>query len=437
MGFEILLLLGIFIGGLVGVFAVLWKKNTSSVSFNTVAQLKAENEFLKKERGNLLLEGKKREEHILQMTETLSRLKTEKDLADKALKGQREIFEEIKQKFRLEFETLAQNLLEEKAKAYKTWSEESLMALLTPLKTRIMEFQKQVAECYEKEGRERHSLEASVKELQMVHQNALQETARLTEALKGSSKVQGDWGEVVLERILEDSGLRRDEEFILQGKGLELKTEEGNRLKPDVVVRLPEDRHIVIDAKVSLIHYHEYMKAATKEEKEKWADQMIQALSQHINSLSEKSYFVSDKLIAPDFTFMFIPLEGVFSLVLHLEQALFEKAWTKSIVIVTPTTLLASLRTVASIWKMERQNKNALKIASESGKMYDKLVGFVNDMKNIGRGLDLAEKSYREAFNKLKHGRGHLIGRAEKIKRLGAAASKDLSLEVQPESEET
>ena len=437
MVFEILILfLGIFIGGLVGAFAILMKKSRGAASLNTVAQLKAENEFLKKERESLLSDGKKKENHILQMTENLSRLKTEKHLADKTLKGQREVFEEMKQKFHLEFESLAQNLLEEKAKTYKIRSEESLSALLSPLKTKIAEFQKQVAECYEREGRERHSLEASVKELQMVHQNALQETARLTEALKGSSKVQGDWGEVVLERILEDSGLRKDEEFILQGKGLELKTDEGNRLKPDVVVRLPEDRHIVIDAKVSLIHYHEYMKATTEEEKEKWAGQMIQALSQHINSLSEKSYSISDKLIAPDFTFMFIPLEGVFSLVLHLEQALFEKAWNKSIVIVTPTTLLASLRTVASIWKMERQNKNALKIASESGKMYDKLVGFVNDMKNIGRGIDLAEKSYTEAFNKLKHGRGHLIGRAEKIKKLGAAASKELSLEVQPNSEE-
>ncbi|MCY4513211.1 MAG: DNA recombination protein RmuC [Bdellovibrionales bacterium] len=336
----------------------------------------------------------------------------------------------------MEFEKLTQNLLEEKAKIYKTRSEESLNAILSPLKTKIMDFQKQVADCYEREGRERHSLEATVKELQKAHQNALQETARLTEALKGSSKVQGDWGEVVLERILEDSGLRKDEEFILQGKGLELKTDEGNRLKPDVVVRLPEERHIVIDSKVSLIHYHEYMKANTQEEKEKWAGQMIQALSQHINSLSEKSYSVSDKLIAPDFTFMFIPLEGVFSLVLHLEQALFEKAWNKHIVIVTPTTLLASLRTVASIWKMDRQNKNAKKIASESGKMYDKLVGFVNDMKNIGRGLEMAEKSYTEAFNKLKHGRGNLLGRAEKIKKLGAASSKDLSLEVQPNSEE-
>ena len=435
---EILfLLLGGVIGGALGVAVLLLKKSQGAASSNAFSQLKAENDFFKKDRENLQSEVKEKEKRILEMTETLSRLETEKNLTDKTLVSQQRNFEEMQQKFRLEFESLAQKILEEKAKTYKTRSEESLSALLAPLKARITDFQKQVAECYEREGRERHSLESTVKELQMVHQNALQETTRLTETLKGSTKIQGDWGEMVLERILEDSGLRRDEEFILQGKGLELKTDEGNRLKPDVVIRLPEERHIVIDSKVSLIHYHEYVKAKTTEEKEKWAGQMIQSLSQHIQSLSEKSYSVSSKLIAPDFTFMFIPLEGVFSLVLHLEQTLFERAWNKSIIIVTPTTLLAALRTVSSVWKMEKQNKNALKIASESGKMYDKLVGFVSDMKNIGRGLEMAEKSYTEAFNKLKQGRGHLIGRAEKIKQLGAAASKELSAGVQPDSEKT
>ena len=436
MVFEILLLfLGVFIGGVAGYLLIFLKKSRRPVSSNALIQVKVENDFLKKNREELLSEAKNREKQILELTENLSRLETEKGLVDKAVADQKKDFEEIKQKFHLEFENLSQKILEEKTKTYKTSAEESLSALLTPLKTKITDFQKQVAECYEREGRQRHSLEFTVKELQKAHQNTLQETARLTEALKGNSKVQGDWGEVVLERILEDSGLRKDEEFILQGKGLELKTDEGNRLKPDVVIRLPEERHIVIDSKVSLIHYHEYMKAKTKEEQERRAAQMINSLSQHISSLSEKSYSVSNKLIAPDFTFMFIPLEGVFSLALHLEQALFEKAWNKSVVIVTPTTLLAALRTVASIWKMDRQNKNAMKIASESGKMYDKLVGFVSDMKNIGRGLEMAEKSYAEAFNKLKHGRGHLIGRAEKIKQLGAAASKDLSPEIQSDSE--
>lgn len=432
---EILfLLLGGGIVGFLGAIYLFLKKGRGEASSNALSELKAENDFLKRDREDLQAEMKEREKRILEMTETLSRLETEKNLADKALAGQQKNFEEIQRKFRLEFEGLAQKILEEKAKTYKARSEESLSALLAPLKTRITDFQKQVAECYEREGRERHSLQSTVKDLQMVHQNALQETARLTEALKGNAKIQGDWGEVVLERILEDSGLRRGEEFILQGKGLELKTEEGERLKPDVVIRLPEERHIVIDSKVSLIHYHEYVKAKTEEEKEQYAGRVIHSLSQHISSLSEKSYSFSNKLIAPDFTFMFIPLEGVFSLVLHLEQGLFEKAWNKSIVIVTPTTLLAALRTVSSVWKMEKQNKNALKIASESGKMYDKLVGFVSDMKNIGRGLEMAEKSYAEAFNKLKQGRGHLIGRAEKIKQLGAAASKELSSEVQLDS---
>lgn len=428
---EILFLIAGILGGILG--AALLNKSRGEALSRDFIQLKTENNFLQKEKDRLLKEEKRREEQILEMTETLSRLETEKNLADRALTEQRRNFEEIRQKFRLEFENLAQNLLEEKANIYKARSEESLSTILAPLKAKITDFQKQVTEFYDREGRERHSLGAAVKDLTAAHQNALQETARLTQALKGSSKVQGDWGEVVLERILEYSGLRRDEEFILQGKGMELKTDEGDRLKPDVVIRLPEERHIVIDSKVSLIHYHEYMKAKTDEEKDQYISQIIQSLSHHINSLSEKSYSVSDKLIAPDFTFMFIPLEGVFSLVLQREQDLIEKAWNRSIVIVTPTTLLAALRTVASVWKMEKQNKNAQRIASESGKMYDKLVGFVSDMKNIGRGLDMAEKSYTEAFNKLKYGKGHLIGRAEKIKQLGAASTKELPSEIHPD----
>ena len=430
MLFEILFLIAGILAGILGVILLSKSRGEASSSF---IQLKTENSFLKKERETLLMAVEKKEKQIIEMTETLSRFQAEKSLADRALSEQRKNFEEIRQKFHLEFENLAQNLLEEKAKLYKTRSEESLSNLLAPLKDKITDFQKQVTECYDKEGRERHSLGSAVRELTTAHQNALQETARLTQALKGSAKVQGDWGEMVLERILEHSGLRRDEEFILQGRGMELKTDEGERLKPDVVIRLPEERHIVIDSKVSLIHYHEYMKAKTKEEKDQYISQIIHSLSQHISDLSEKSYSVSDKLIAPDFTFMFIPLEGVFSLVLQREQDLFEKAWSKSIVIVTPTTLLAALRTVASVWKMEKQNRNAQRIASESGRMYDKLVGFVSDMKNIGRGLEMAGKSYTEAFNKLKYGKGHLIGRAEKIKQLGAASTKELPAEVQPD----
>ena len=207
-----------------------------------------------------------------------------------------------------------------------------------------------------------------------------------------------------------------------------MKTEEGNPLKPDVVVHLPDNRDIVIDSKVSLIHYYHYIKAETEQEKEEYVRQIVNSLAQHIKDLSEKSYPDSDKLNAPDFTFMFIPLESVFSLALSQDQSLFERAWKQSIIIVTPTNLLATLKTVASIWKLEKQNKNVRQIAAESGKMYEKFIGFLNDMKDIEKGLNTARQSYDGALNKLKYGKGNLIGRAEKIKQLGVRSEKKLPL---------
>ena len=332
----------------------------------------------------------------------------------------------------MEFKNLAQSIFEKKTEQ----SEKSLSALLNPLKERITDFKNQVADFYDKEGKQRHSLEMELKNLVEAHQKTTSETARLSRALKGSVKVQGDWGEMVLERILKASGLKEGQEFTLQGKGLGMKTEEGDTLKPDVVIHLPDKRDIVIDSKVSLMDYYNYMKAETEEEKEVCVRHIMEALSKHIKNLSEKDYASSDKVNAPRFTFMFIPLEGVFALALSRDQSLFEKAWQQSIVIVTPTNLLATLKTVSSIWKMEKQNKNVRKIALESGKMYDKFVGFLEDMKSLEKGLETAHKSYHSAFNKLKSGSGNLISRAEKIKQLGAGSKKDLPSVFLPDSHE-
>ena len=400
-------------------------RRTSAVS-KTLVQVKSERDFLEKEKENLLNETHRKEEEIRSLTGRLEREIAYKESAQKELEGQKQFIDEMRKKLHLEFESLSRRIFEKETETYKKRSEESLSALLNPLKEKITDFKKQVSDFYDKEGKERHSLGVAVKDLLEAHKKTTEETAHLTHALKGNMKIQGDWGEMVLERVLKASGLRQGEEFTLQGKGLGMKTEEGNPLKPDVVVHLPDNRDIVIDSKVSLTPYHKYIQAENEQEREDCIRSVANSLSQHIKDLSEKDYSASGRLRSPDFTFMFIPLEGVFSLAMGRDQGIFEEAWARSIFIVTPTNLLAALKTVSSIWKLERQNKNVREIASESGKMYDKFVGFLNDMKDIGKGLDSAQKNYDSALRKLQTGQGNLINRAEKIKQLGAGSKKEL-----------
>ena len=336
---------------------------------------KLKTDFLKKEKENLLNEIHQQREKILHLTETLSRTEAQREAGQKELEEQRKTIEEMGKKLKLEFENMAQRIFEEKAKTYKSQSEESISALLNPLKQKITDFQKQVSDYYDKEGKERYSLDTAVKNLAEAHQKTTEKTTQLVQALKGSSKIQGDWGEMVLERLLEDCGLREGEDFILQGKGLQLQAEDGGHLKPDVVVRLPDNRHIVIDSKVSLAPYQEYVNSKTKEERLQHAGSVETSLRQHIKNLAGKSYFISDKLNTPDFTFLFVPLEGGL-IALNQSQKIFEEAWKQSIVIVTPTTLLAALKTVTAVWKMERQNKNVRKLPKKAGKCTINLLGF-------------------------------------------------------------
>lgn len=398
-----------------------------AISFSkAMVQVKSERNLLEKEKEHLLNENREKEEEIRNLTGKLEREMAYKESVQKELEGQKQFIEEMRKKLHLEFESLSRRIFEKETETYKKRSEESLSALLNPLQEKIADFRKQMLDFYDKEGKERHSLGVAVKDLLEAHKKTTEETASLTRALKGNMKIQGDWGEMVLERILKASGLRQGEEFTLQGKGLKMKTEEGGQLKPDVVVHLPDNRDIVIDSKVSLTPYYRYMQAKTEQEKEDCIRSMTHSLSQHIKDLAEKDYSASESLRAPDFTFMFIPIEGVFFLALSRDQGIFEEAWARSIFIVTPTNLLAALKTVSSIWKLERQNKNVRQIASESGKMYDKFVGFLNDMKDIGKSLDSAQKNYDSALRKLQTGQGNLINRAEKIKQLGAGSKKEL-----------
>jgi DNA recombination protein RmuC len=252
----------------------------------------------------------------------------------------------------------------------------------------------------------------------------MQEANNLTKALKGDSKLQGNWGELVLERILESSGLEKDREFKMQ---VSTKDEEGRQFRPDAVVFLPDNKHLIIDSKVSLTAYEQLVRAESNEDKDRLTREHLLSLRSHIQNLAGKDYPSLTGLNSPDFTLLFIPIEASFGMAVQADAELFSYAWDRRIVIVSPSTLLATLRTIASLWKQDKQNKNALRIAEESGRLYDKFADFVKEMETLGNRLRQAQESYDTSMNRLSTGNGNLIGRAEKLRELGAKTSKTLS----------
>ena len=357
-------------------------------------------------------------------------LNTEKKLSElSAEKKQREqIQEQFQTQFQTYFKNLSQDILENKSKQFQQSAEKNLSALLQPLKEKINTFQTKVEETYQAESRERFSLKDKIKELCEVHDRLKKETRHLSQTLKGDVKAQGQWGEVILNTLLEASGLQEEEHYITQGRGLKLKDEEGKQQKPDVIIKLPDNKHIIIDSKVSLTHYERYIANSNlEEEKQLQLQKFMSSLRTHILQLSKKEYSLSESLNTPDFVLMFFPIEGAFSLALQSDPQIFQFSWDRSIVIVSPTTLLATLKTVESIWKREKQNRNAIEIAQASGRLYDKFTSFTEDLNLIGSNLKKAEQSYSQALQKLHLGKGNIISRLEKIRKLGAKTSKKIS----------
>ncbi len=324
------------------------------------------------------------------------------------------------------FLTLAQQSLgkyQEAAKGDLAQRHQAIQELVTPLQTKIRDFEQKVDEVYRTEAAERNSLRGEIKNLVELNQQISKEASNLANALKGDTKKQGNWGELILEKVLEFSGLRKGEEYKLQDN---FRDEQGERKIPDAIIYLPDKKHIIIDAKVSLIAYERYVSAPTDEERSTALADHITSVKSHIKALSDKNYPALPGLDAPDFTLLFMPIESSFGLAVQADNELFSFAWDKKIVIVSPSTLLATLRTISSIWKQERQTKNALEIADRAGKMYDKFVGFVDDMISVGKRMDDAKTSYSGAMNKLSTGTGNLVRQSEQLKEMGAKATKQL-----------
>jgi len=350
--------------------------------------------------------------------------------AEEAFKAQRErlaeqelSIQEIQQKFQLEFQNIASKLLEEKSQKFTEVNRTSLDILLNPLKENIKAFEEKVDKVYKAESDERNVLRGEITQLMALNKQISQEATNLTKALKGDSKKQGNWGEVVLERVLERSGLVKDREYRLQASLTDL---DGNRLQPDAIIDLPDEKHLIIDSKVSLIAYERLVNAETEDERKLYSKAHVESIRGHVLNLSSKNYHDLYQINSPDFVLLFVPIESSFSFAVQIDAELFSDAWDKRVVIVSPSTLLATLRTIASIWKQERQNRNVLEIANLSGKMYDKFVGFVADMEGIGKNIKLSQNAYDSAINKLVEGNGNLTRTAEKIKSLGAKANKQL-----------
>jgi DNA recombination protein RmuC len=340
---------------------------------------------------------------------------------------QSQLLENAKHQLHSDFELLANRIFDEKTERFDKHSRTSIDGVLNPLREQLQQFRQKIEDVYDKDSRDRVTLRAELGQLKQLNQSMTEEAINLTRALKGDNKVQGNWGEVVLERLLEGSGLRRGYEYDTQ---VHLISAAGQRRSPDVVLRLPEQRDIVIDSKVSLTDYEQFCNSADEGERQSALKRHASSVRNHINGLSLKDYENLPGLNTLDFVFIFIPIEAAFTAAFDYDQSLFSDAYKKNIVVVGPGSLLATLRTVQSVWRQQRQNKNADEIARQAGAMHDKFVAFVGDLDKISDHLSRASLAHDSAVNKLASGKGNLVASAERLANLGAKTQKSMPTSV-------
>ena len=406
------------------------KTKTGGISQEVLDQLNISKAKAEERADNLKAEADKLQKELESEREKLTEAMKSLESSRSYLRAQQEKIDEQKaeirnnqEKFNKDFELIASRILDEKTKKFTEENRTNLDIILNPFKENIKAFEEKVEKVYKAESDERNVLKGHIN--QLIEQSNLMnlETQNLTKALKGDNKKQGNWGEMILERVLERSGLVKDQEYRIQASH---QSSEGGRFQPDVVIDLPDDKHLIIDAKVSLIAYERLVNSETDIDRDLFTKQHIASIRNHIHELSSKNYSELYKINSPDFVMLFVPIESSFGIAVQKDAELFNFAWDKRVVIVSPSTLLATLRTIASMWKQERQNRNVMEIARLSGEMYDKFIGFVGDMEGIGKNLKLSQDAYDKALNKLSNGRGNLSITAEKIKKLGAKTGKQL-----------
>lgn len=379
--------------------------------------------YLEKELETNRTDIARKENQIIDLNRNLSGKEADLRNISERLLEQKSELEKIQDKFRLEFKNLANEILEEKTKKFTEQNKSNLSNLLGPLKEKITDFEKKVDQSNKESIDRNAALRQQINSLKELNLKMTTDAENLTKALKGESKTMGNWGEFILESILEKSGLVKGREYEIQES---VRSEEGNQMRPDIVVKLPEKKNIIIDSKVSLVDYERYVNTDDKEKEEYYLKMHVASLRRHIKSLSAKNYQSLYDITGLDFVLLFMPIEPAFGLAVQADEKLFLDAYEMNIVIVSPTTLIATLRTIASIWRQEFQNKNAQEIARQGGALYDKFVGFLNDLVEIGKKLDDTQKAYKASMNKLSDGKGNLIKKVQDIKELGASTSKNL-----------
>ena len=386
----------------------------------SLLQLSSEKENLQKEKESLAIHLAKKENDFDNLLERN--------------KEQKQEVEQLQEKFTKEFENLANKILEEKTVKFTEQNKENLKNILSPLQDRIQLFEKKVEDTH-KESIDYHAaLRQQILGLREMNEQMSKETINLTKALKGDSKMQGNWGELVLERVLEKSGLEKDREYFVQQSHT---TEDGNRVFPDVIINLPDGKKMIIDSKVTLTAYERFINEEDDSLKNQHLKEHVVSINRHVEQLGNKNYQDLYQMESPDFVLLFIPIESAFAVALNEDTTLYNKAFEKNIVIVTPSTLLATLRTIDSMWTNQKQQENAIEIARQAGALYDKFEGFVADLIKIGKKMDEAKIEYGNAMNKLLDGKGNLINSVEKLKKMGAKAKKSLPEAVLKRAEES
>ena len=372
------------------------------------------NQLLQQDISNL---NKKNQEYFAKISELTAE---NKNLAI-SMEEQKNITQKLQEESKIHFENLANKILEEKTEKFTLTNKENLDHILKPLGENLESFKKKIDEVYQNEARERFSLNNTIKIMMEQSNKISQEANNLATALKGQSKIQGDWGEMILERILENSGLTNGREYFTQ---MNIKTEEGENQRPDFVLQLPKNQKVIIDSKVSLNSYEKMISAESVEEQKKFLDLHILAVKNHINSLANKQYHKLDQSL--DFTIMFVPIESAFLVAMQHDAGLWNYAYNKQVIILSPTNLIAYLKLISEVWNKADQNQNAEKIAKQAGDLYDKFEGFVSDLLKVGKKMDDAKSDYENAMKKLSYGHGNLVRRVENLKKLGITTNKSL-----------
>ena len=366
-------------------------------------------------------EGKLKDEAINDLSKKASGLDAARRFLEEKLETQGKEMEEVRTKFQTEFQNIANKIMEEKSQKFTEMNKLNIESILKPLGENLESFKKRVEETYDKESKQRFSLEEKIKELVVLNTQISQEANNLTNALKGQAKTQGNWGEMILESILEKSGLTKGREYSVQES---IRDHDGNLLKPDVIISYPDNRKVVIDSKVSLVAYERFSSAETREMQDLYLDEHIRSLKNHIDGLSGKNY--QDYVPSLDFTMMFVPIEPAYLFAMQKDPELWNYAYVKRILLISPTNLIAALKLIADLWKIDYQNRNSLEIAEQGAKLYDKFVTFVETLQDVGKHIEKTHDSYTEAMKLLKDGRGNLIGQAHRLKELKVKAKKSI-----------